>query len=281
MHRIIILFFLALILSNCGVSQKSIKLISYNIRLDYEGDKEDNWHNRKADLVAYIEIQKPDFLGVQEAIIHQAEYMLGALKNYAFIGIGRDDGKQKGEIMGIFYRKDKWMLLEDSTIWLSESPLVPSNGWDANINRTCTYGLFEDNSGQPIAVFNTHFDHQGEMARRNSALLINKFVSDIAENDHFVLLGDFNTIPDSEPYKIISEFFQDSYNKAENIVQDYHGSFNGFKFNAPFERRIDYIFTSDAYKVKSYEMPSPKTKSNRQLSDHFPIIVILEQKTNE
>lgn len=268
---IILIFFVT------GCAQSPLKLMTYNIRLDHDGDNEDNWHKRKKDFVSFIQSEKPDFLGVQEAFIHQSEYIYGALSDYDYIGVGRDDGKQKGEIMGLYFLKDKWELMEDSTIWLSDTPHIPSKGWEANYYRTCTYGLFKNKSGETIAVFNTHFDHEAELARKNSATLIKSFVQNKIKDKYYVLMGDFNATPDTDIYKSLTDFFNDTYHQSSVKKVAYKGSFNGFKLHSGFERRIDYIFTSDAYSVLSYEMPAPLTKENRHLSDHFPIIVTIKK----
>lgn len=275
--RIFIIIWLTLSSFLTGCTQSSLKLVTYNIRLDHAGDNQDNWHNRKEDFISFIKKEKPDFLGIQEALIHQAEYIDGALSDYNYIGVGRDDGKQRGEIMAIFYLKNKWKLIEDSTIWLSETPLIPSKGWDADFYRTCTYGLFTNQTNESIAVFNTHFDHQAAMARINSAELIKDFVHDIANDDHYILMGDFNATPDTKIYASLTDYFLDTYHHSKSKKEAFEGSFNGFQLNGEFKRRIDYIFTSDAFTIHSYEMPAPLTKNKRHISDHFPIIVTIEK----
>ena len=273
--RIFYYFMMLLIFSIAqkASSQSLSKAISYNIRLDNPGDNEDNWHLRKRDLVNFIKNEKPDFLGIQEALLHQAEYLDGSLDDYNYIGVGRDDGKQAGEIMAIFYKKDKWHLIKDSTIWLSETPNEPSMGWDAACYRTCTIGFFKTINGRNIIVLNTHFDHIGQTARSKSSGVILEFLKTLNKDYSLILLGDFNAEPHST---VMSDFFnnlQDSKEKALYKLNHFEGTYNGFKLDSIYTKRIDYIFTSANLSPITYIVPSPKTQNGRHLSDHFPIIV--------
>ncbi|HNU60249.1 MAG TPA: endonuclease/exonuclease/phosphatase family protein, partial [Aquaticitalea sp.] len=141
----------------------------------------------------------PDVLGVQEAMPNQMKDMDSLLVDYGFVGVGRDDGKDLGEYSAIFYHKHKLRIVESATFWLSQTPDKVSMGWDAACNRVCTYALFEDKvSNEQFWVFNTHFDHIGVEARKNSTLLILDKIEQITGgNKPVFLMGDFNMEPDN------------------------------------------------------------------------------------
>jgi len=267
--------FLSFFLFSCWlVSAQEAKLMSYNIRLNTPSDGEDNWEYRKQDLVKYITSKTPDFLGIQEALLDQNTYLDSALVDYQFIGVGRDDGKLKGEFMSIFYNDNKWKLIQDSTIWLSDQPQTVTKGWDAACFRTATIGTFENkDNNQRIIVINTHFDHAGQTARVKSAELLDEVVADLPSNLPIVLLGDFNVEPSNEAYSILTSTFTDTYDQRG---RDFSGTFNGFQLEGPFSRRIDYIFHFGKGKVVKQTMETPKTENGRQLSDHFPIFCTLQ-----
>ena len=165
-----------------GFAQTDLKLMSYNIRLDVKSDGENWWEVRKDKVAGLINYYEPDFVGLQEVLHRQLVYLKDSLQGYDYIGVGRDDGKEAGEYSCIFYKKDLYTLVEQSTFWLSPTPDQPSKGWDAALNRVCTYGFFKSKKTKEIFwVFNTHFDHMGKQARLESAKLI---VQKIAEKNY-------------------------------------------------------------------------------------------------
>ena len=259
---------------NMGYTQIDIKVMSYNIRLDHAGDGEDNWHHRKEDMVKYLLGKDADFIGIQEALVHQLKYLDSALVNYQYIGVGRDDGKEKGEFMAILYQSNDWELIKDSTVWLSESPEAPTMGWDAACYRTCTYGQFRHHSGKEVAIFNTHFDHAGNKARLNSPVVIEALISSVGSNIPVILTGDFNVEPDHQAYQQLSTFLTEASEVAKVLQRPHEGTYNGFKINGDYSRRIDFIFTkNNGISVLEYSVEAPLTARRRHLSDHFPVII--------
>ena len=172
---------------------QSLKLITYNIRLDIESDGENNWPHRKAFLTSQIQFYEPDIFGVQEAKPNQVLDIASALPAYNYIGIGRD-GIGQGESSNIYYKKNRFQLIQNSTFWLSETPNIISKGWDAAFNRVCTYALFKDlKTKQLFWVFNTHLDHKGELARTNGIQLILSKIAKLNTKNYTVLfMGDLN-----------------------------------------------------------------------------------------
>lgn len=270
-----LLLLLLLAVSSLSYSQ-TIKVMTYNIRLDLASDGENRWDNRKEMLAGQVQFHEPDFMGVQEALPNQMEYLGNNLPAYKYIGTGRD-GANNGEHSAIFYNTGKFEVLEQNTFWLSETPDKPSKGWDAAYNRVCTYGLFRDKkTKQQLWVFNTHLDHVGNTARVEGAKLILKKIKELnRKNLPVVLTGDFNLEEDSEAIKLISTVMADSKKTAGQTFGP-KGTFNAFEFHKPVTTRIDYIFTS-GLQVNKYAVLSDSDNC-RYPSDHLPVLAEIEVK---
>jgi endonuclease/exonuclease/phosphatase family metal-dependent hydrolase len=216
-------------------------------------------------------------LGVQEALFHQVLFMDNVMENYTYLGVGRDDGKLSGEFAPVFYDSTNVKLLYANTIWLSETIDTVSIGWDAALPRICSYGLFEIKSTQQkIWVFNTHFDHMGEIARAESAkVLLNQIAKENKAQYPVILMGDFNCTENLYPYNI---FYLSL--KMRNLLQHYH--LMVYKVHLmlliPYlflKKCIDFIFV-EGIQVKSLEHSVTKTKNGLWLSDHLPVVGVLE-----
>ncbi|MEM6803045.1 MAG: endonuclease/exonuclease/phosphatase family protein [Bacteroidota bacterium] len=253
--------------------------MSYNIRYDNPNDGENRWELRKAFLLKQVKFYEPDILGVQEGLKQQLDFLDQGLGSYTYVGVGRDDGKEKGEYTAIFYKKDQFNLLMEASFWLSEQPDTVSVGWDAALPRICTYALFESlASGKKFWVFNTHFDHIGEKARRKSAQLILKQIQLLnKENYPVILMGDLNLTPESKVIRIIAKTFADS-RSASSFAFGPETTFNGFDFGKAPQRRIDYIFASFSnIEIKKYAILTD-SQDQKYPSDHFPVYVEGELK---
>jgi endonuclease/exonuclease/phosphatase family metal-dependent hydrolase len=257
--------------------QTEIKVMSYNIRLDLKSDGENWWEKRKEKVAGLVNYYEADFVGLQEVVHNQLLYLKDSLRGYSFIGVGRDDGKEAGEYSCIFYKKDKYTVIEQSTFWLSPTPDVPSKGWDAALNRVCTYGLFRNNKTKKLVwVFNTHFDHIGKLARLESAKLIINKINDLNRKNYPVIVtGDFNSKPDAEPSQYMIANMQNSRNISK-LVYGNADTWNAFKFTEKPGGCIDYIFVSKDDRITvskfatitdSYDMKYP--------SDHFPVLATI------
>lgn len=273
-----------LILILLGVTGKTVaqelRIMSYNIRYDNPGDGPNSWPNRKEYLIKQIAHYAPDVVGTQEGLIHQLEEMDQGLEKYAFFGVGRDRGGKEGEYSAVFYREDRVELVRQETFWLSETPEKPSKGWDAALNRVCTYGLFRHRqTGQSFYVFNTHFDHIGEQARLESVnLIIEKIKEFNREGVPSILTGDLNLEPESAPIIKLSANLEDTFTHAGKNVYGPVGTFNGFNCDEHQDRRIDYIFTSPGdFEVSSQTTLGEVTGSGFP-SDHFPVMADLKFK---
>lgn len=256
--------------------------MTYNIRYGNAADGENHWNNRKEFLQGQMAFYKPDIIGIQEALHFQVHFIDSSFVNYNFVGVGRDDGKEKGEYSAIFYNKDKFKNLKQDTFWLSETPDKISVGWDAAMERICTYTLLEDKiTKQKFWIFNTHFDHIGEQARIESAQLIyNKINAINVDNFPVILMGDFNLKPDSKPIVFLADKLNDAMKGSLEKPFGPTGTFNGFKFNEPVTDRIDYIFTSKKnMEVLQYAVLSD-SKDCKYPSDHLPVFVRLALHKN-
>ncbi|HNV29866.1 MAG TPA: endonuclease/exonuclease/phosphatase family protein [Cyclobacteriaceae bacterium] len=259
---------------------QSVKVMSYNIRLDTEADGVNQWKNRSNKVVALIKKYNPDLFGVQEALHNQMMDLQNNLPEYAFVGVGRDDGKEKGEYSAIFYKKDKFDVLKQNTFWLSETPEVPgSKSWDAAITRVVTWALLKDkSSGKSFTYFNTHFDHIGKEARVKSAALIKKQIAELSVNDNLPILvsGDFNSEPSEIPYQtmILSDTMPVFDSRP---AKDITGTFCGFEVGKITCRTIDYVFHSSHWKAKKYKVIQDHD-GKYYPSDHLPVLVTLSLK---
>lgn len=273
-------FLLFLTVLSLYTNAQTFTAMTYNIRLDVAVDGENAWPLRKEYFTSQIQFYEPDILGVQEATPNQVVEMSVSLTQYNQIGVGRD-GKEKGESSNIYYKKDRFILKETNTFWLSETPNIISKGWDAAFNRVCTYALFKDKKTRKMLwVFNTHLDHIGEEARTNGIQLIVSKIKDINTKNYPVLfMGDFNSEPETERIIALKNEMDDSRDLSEEKPYGPSGSFNGFKHNEPVTKLIDYIFVSKNNKleVKKYAILSD-SKDLKYPSDHLPVFVKLSYK---
>ena len=260
-------------------AQNNMVFLTYNIKLDYPKDGENSWTNRKSFMVRQLQFYEPDIFGVQEAMPNQMKDLDSLLTDYNFVGVGRDDGNNQGEYSAIFYKSNQFKVLNTSTFWLSETPEKVSMGWDAVCNRVCSYALFENkNTNKQFYVFNTHFDHIGVEARKNSAVLIIQKIKEInTEMYPVILMGDFNMQENHESIQYISKYLKDSKSVSELGPFGPSGTFNGFIFNEPVTERIDFIFVSSEIKVEKYAVLSD-SEDCRYPSDHLPVLIKVNVK---
>lgn len=261
-----------------GQGTADLRIMSYNLRYDNPDDGENAWDNRKEQVANLIQFYEPVFLGTQEGLLHQIEYLEDELTRYSWIGVGRDDGTMSGEFSALFYDTSRVELIDGSeqTIWLSETPSEPSKSWDAALPRILTYGKFRDlRTEEEFFVLNTHFDHIGDTARAKSAELIVNTINEITSGEPVILTGDFNVTPDDDPYKVLTEKksgLSDAYEISGLSHTGPHFTFEGFEVKSGSERRrIDFIFVNDEVKVKKHAI-IPTFEEDFYPSDHLPVI---------
>lgn len=258
---------------------QEFKAMSYNIKYDNVSDTVNNWNNRKEAMVKLLKHYAPSFLGMQEVLYNQLTFLDEQLPSHRYVGVGRDDGKQKGEYSPIFYNTSEFEVLTSDTFWLSTTPELISVGWDASMERICTYGLFEHKaSKQKVWVFNTHFDHIGTTARAKSAELIASKVKQMnMDNTPVILMGDLNSPPESAPIQYLQQQFSYGQTSTKNSFYGPTGTFSGFNPDKILDTRIDYIFT-DYLGVEEYMHIDDRMENNKHISDHLPVLARLRFK---
>jgi endonuclease/exonuclease/phosphatase family metal-dependent hydrolase len=250
--------------------------MSLNIRFDNPSDGEDRWELRRDELCELLKTNNLDFIGIQEALPGQVEFIDGQLTEHGYIGFGRDGRGTESESVPLFYKRSVYELLHSEVFWLSETPAVPSKGWDAALNRITTYGAFRNMKTQDtIHVFNTHFDHRGERARIKSSELLLKKIQNLDLMDKMVVvLGDLNSEPRDLPIRILANELKDAFNNARQAPSGPVGTFNGFDIRSQPKGRIDYIFCRNL-EILKYSALETRRKNNRWISDHLPVMAEL------
>ena len=260
---------------------QQMNIVSYNIRLNTVSDGINAWPNRIEMVTGLLQFHEADIFGLQEALYDQIQDVEKAFPEYEWFGAGRDDGEKAGEFSPVFFNKSKFILYDHGTFWLSETPEKPSKGWDAALNRIVTWGRFQSKiTGKQFFVFNTHFDHVGVEARKNSAILIQEKIREMTRNKNLpvILTGDFNLTPDQEPIILLKNYMKDSYDVSEEPPYGPFGTYNGFKIDADLSsRRIDYIFVLGGIDVLKYAALSD-FNNQRFPSDHLPVFTKLQLK---
>lgn len=271
----------AVLFASLVQAQLKTVVMSYNIRFDSPNDGENKWEIRRGHLAGLVRYHDPEFLGVQEALHHQLQYLQESLPNFKWIGVGRDDGQQKGEYSALLYRADLYECLQQKTVWLSPTPDKPSKGWDAALERICTYGLFKHKKSKKLIwVMNTHFDHVGKEARLESAKQLWQLAESLQQQKKIplVLMGDLNVRPEDPPLVFLNSVMD----HARNLCAQPYGNpdtWNAFRFKEKPNGQIDHIFLHRAFPATvlkyatitdSYDLKYP--------SDHLPVLANLQFK---
>jgi endonuclease/exonuclease/phosphatase family metal-dependent hydrolase len=271
MRSLIFLFSLFL---NFQLLAQTTKVCTFNIKFENPKEGVHQWDNRKDQILNFIKIEDLDVIGMQEVVHSQIKFLENNLEDYARIGVARDDGKIKGEYSPIFYKKDRFSIIDSATFWLSPNPEIPAKAWDAALPRVCTWAkLVDKQTNDLILVLNTHFDHVGEEARAKSVDLILSRIEELDHTGKVFLMGDFNLEPETKPIqKIIDSELKDAFQAELNLGP--LGTYNAFKIGENYDRRIDYVFYQ-GFEIKSYKNYSLRIQDTF-LSDHFPVVVEFE-----
>jgi endonuclease/exonuclease/phosphatase family metal-dependent hydrolase len=276
MKNNLLLTCILLLAVSIGLNAQSFNVATFNIRYDNPRDSGNLWVDRAPVVSSLIRFHDFDIFGVQEALKNQLDDISTALPHFSRYGVGRNDGKDGGEHSTIFYKKDKFTLLKSGDFWLSQTPDKPGLGWDATCcNRICSWVYLEiKESGKKFYFFNVHFDHQGIVARKESAKLIIQKIKEIAGSQPVIFTGDLNGDRKSEWYQTIanSGILKDSYRDVE-FPYELNSSGNGFR--APRNKSvIDHIFTSKQFTASRWGILTD-TYFGKFPSDHFPVMSTL------
>lgn len=290
MKRSSIYFLLILLFIFTACSRKSgsdqLKVITLNIRYDNPADSLNAWPFRAPVVTGFLNKEKPDLIGLQEVLSSQYVYLDSVLSDYASAGAGREDGVRAGEMNPVFFRKDRFDLVRNLTFWLSETPEVPgSKAWNSSLPRIVTWVELADKiTHDHLFFFNTHFAHDSDTARIMSAKLLLSRIDTIATTYPFIVTGDFNSLPGSEPYAILTgpaesvPLLMDAKEISEENPEGPVYTYNGFSDSSSSDR-IDYIFVRNGLKVLDHRV-FVKKMHRVFISDHWPVeaVVSLSQK---
>jgi endonuclease/exonuclease/phosphatase family metal-dependent hydrolase len=295
LSRIQTLFLILLACATCGPAQGlaerqavDVSVMSFNIRFGTAPDGDNHWEKRKQFLLETIKAFDPDLLGTQETLGFQRDYLAASLKGYAACGVGREDGREKGEMAALFFKQSRFERLDGGHFWLSQTPDQPgSKSWDSALPRMVTWVKLRDlrqTDAKPILFLNTHFDHRGVEARKESARLLRRRIGELGHACRVILTGDFNTDEGSEPYR---ELFDgdgagqtplgDTYRIAYPGRATNEGTFTGFKMSVVSGPRIDWIAISRDWRVMKAAIDRT-AREGRTPSDHFPVTAVLRSR---
>jgi endonuclease/exonuclease/phosphatase family metal-dependent hydrolase len=256
--------------------------MTYNIRLDVASDGDNAWPHRRSALTGLVAYYAPDLVGMQEVLLNQKQSVEADLPAYQFVGVARDDGKDKGEFSPLGFRRDRFALLASGTFWLSPTPGSPSKGWDAALPRIASWARLKDKASlRMLLVVNTHFDHIGTTARIESAKQIRRWIGDNRKaGETVVLMGDFNSPATSPAHGAIVDDApgQIALHDTLAISRTPHfgplGTFTGFKIEQVDPSPIDHIFVGDGVTVLRHATLTQQT-GGRLPSDHYPVLADL------
>lgn len=285
MNKFFILLSFLLLVAHTSLAKNStppsIQVLSYNIRCDNAGDGNNQWKYRKdyaADLVKFYDA---DIIGTQEVLPNQLNDLTNRLPEYDYVGVGREDGKNKGEYCAVFFKKGRFKVIDSGNFWLAEDKhAIGKKGWDAACERVATWAIFKDKlSGKRFLFLNTHLDHMGEVARHEGASLVLQEVAELSKGIPAIVTGDFNATPEDDPIRVLTDPDDSRHLTHTRTVASLkygpEGTFHDFG-RIPAEKRsfIDYIFTKGAVKTLRHGV---LTDSNLHLypSDHCPVLATL------
>jgi endonuclease/exonuclease/phosphatase family metal-dependent hydrolase len=307
---VLAVFYAALQLVECRAdaadeTAQAFRVMTFNIRYDNPGDGENGWVHRKDKVASVIRLHQADIAGLQEALKHQIDELAERLPEYAWFGVGRQDGKVGGEFTPIFYRRDRLEVVEKGDFWLSETPeKIGSKSWDAALPRIATWGKFKDKkSEEQFFLLNTHFDHVGLTARLESAKRLRSWAESRVKELPVIVIGDFNCLPTSPPIQwltcarvVTNTIDGDAAVKPvvascsdcllcdaiERTKKPHHGptsTWNGFGPLVPL-RKIDHIFVTERVDVLQHAILADHWDS-RWPSDHLPVLAEVELRSSK
>jgi endonuclease/exonuclease/phosphatase family metal-dependent hydrolase len=254
-----------------------LRVMTYNIRLNTESDGINRWANRREQFIGQVRLMHPAILGLQEVVADQKADLERGLPGYVFLGVGREDGKSKGEFSNLAVERAAFQVRSSGTFWLSPTPDRPSKGWDAALPRIATWAkLVRKSDGRHFLALNTHFDHIGEQARLESARQIVRWIeSNRAPGEAVISTGDLNTVPGSPPVQALlsdSLGLRDARAASKSSPVGPEGTFNNFAALPEKSERIDYVLVGPSLGVERYAVLAWHGEGGRVASDHFPVV---------
>lgn len=247
-----------------------LTVMTFNVRYGTAEDGENHWRHRREQLFALLREQRADAVGLQEALRFQLDEIVASVPGYAFVGVGRADGRQDGEYAAILYRTDRLTPRRTDTFWFSDTPgVVRSVSWGNRIERICTWAYFEDREGPPFYLYNLHLDHQSQPSRERSVELLLKVVGARDPRAPAVVTGDFNAGEDNAATAAMRASFRDSFRVLHAEAAEV-GTFSGFAPGRTGGDKIDFVFVEPGTEVLEAAIVR-SSRAGRYPSDHFPV----------
>jgi endonuclease/exonuclease/phosphatase family metal-dependent hydrolase len=252
--------------------------MSFNIRYGTANDGENRWANRRGFLIDVLKEHDADLVGLQEALDGQIRELLGELAAYGLIGVGRDDGRRRGEYAGILFRRDRFNVSDSGTFWFSDTPdVIASRSWGNTITRTCTWARFVDRDGRAFWHLNVHLDHQSQPSReRSTELLAERIAARRHQAEPVIVTGDFNVGEDNGAIAMLLAAREgrpaplvDTY-RARHPDEKVVGTFSGFVMDQTNGPKIDHVLVSRGVEVLGAAIVRT-SRGGRYPSDHFPV----------
>jgi len=256
-----------------------LTVMSFNIRYGTANDGENHWSRRRGLLFDVIREQNADLIGLQEALAFQIDEIIAAAPGYAVVGVGRDDGRAKGEFSAILFRRDRFRVADSGTFWFSDTPAVPgSKSWGNSITRISSWARFVDRDGSAFWHFNLHLDHQSQPSReRSTELLLQRIAARSVLAEPVIVTGDFNVGENNIAIKTLLAAspgggapFVDTFRVRDAVATDV-GTFTGFTFGKPGQDKIDYVLVQPGTDVLDAAIVRT-SRNERYPSDHFPVV---------
>ena len=279
MRKFLILILTLICVDISSSWSQDFKVITFNIRQDLKRDSINRWENRRGLMARFLKDEDSDIVCMQEVLNRQLLNILSDVPFYDYVGVGREDGKTKGEYSPILYKKDRLELIDSGTFALSETPdSIGTLGWDARYSRIATWAnLRFKESDEVLFVINTHLDNAGRLAKINGMKLILDTIQNLARSEHVLLTGDFNSDESSEVYRVPSNSkLIDTYHETHNAEGVSYSFHNFGKTNKNSRRKIDFIFASPDIEVENVNIPEERPVDGIYMSDHNPVICMLE-----
>ena len=289
-HGGLVLLLLTLMSATTCAQQLYVGTLNVQNQNDDDARNGNGWAKRCQVICDMMNFEQPDILAAQEMKSSQLRGLLNGMDGYDYVGVGRDDGKSAGEFVPIFFNTLTLSVIDSGTFWLSETPDVPSKGWDAANICICTWAhLLVKATNKEVVVYNMHLDHKGTEARRKSVEMVLARAGEAIEaGTSVILMGSFNADQDNEATKVVasSGMLTDAYVKAAQRYAE-NGTSNSFSYSSFSDRRYDHVFVSRDATVENYAiLPYAYWTENlvdkkegsakytrRQPSDHYPVMV--------
>ncbi len=247
-----------------------LSVMSFNIRYGTAKDGNNHWTLRREHLFALLREQQADVIGLQEALHSQIGEILEAVPGYAYVGVGRADGRQAGEYAAIFYRSARLQARRSDTFWFSDTPrAVKSTSWGNSVERICTWAYFEDREGPAFYLYNVHLDHESQPSRERSVALLLATIADRAPTAPAIVTGDFNASEGNPAVQAMRPAFIDAFRVVHPNAAEV-GTFTNFVFGRTTGEKIDYVFVEPGTEVLDAAILR-NARDGRYPSDHFPV----------